>query len=60
MNASKENAVRAKELLGKMTLCQFDHNSQQFIYEFLEVAIKKLPSEAAFQKEKERRKVKQS
>ena len=58
MNASKENAAEALDRL--ISLVQrMDGESLRFVREFLEAAMKKLPKEESFAKEKIRRKPKE-
>lgn len=57
MNASKENARRAKRALATFSESKFPHIIQacKTIADFLDAAERKLPSEAAFEADKRRR-----
>lgn len=63
MRASKENAKKAAELFDKLNAGKLKNKKQEeaareFISGFLEAARRKLPSDAAYEKDKQRRKKK--
>lgn len=55
MNASKENAAKAGKIISEWEFEEDSTAEAEFISQFLAACEKKLPSEAAFKKEKTRR-----
>lgn len=60
MNASKENAKRAQEIFKAIQAHKVStyHEGALFLTQFLEAAERKLPTEAAFKRDRQRRKEK--
>lgn len=52
MNASKENAEKSREIMERANFK--DDFDRQFLDEFLKAAERKLPSEAAFKRDKKK------
>ena len=57
MNASKENARKALEYIERLMLGRGEYNPQ-FLKDFTCACIRKLPSEAAYKRDRSRRNVK--
>jgi hypothetical protein len=58
VNASKENAREAQAIISNLRGVTFNTDAERdFVYDFLEAAEKRLPTEASIARDKQRRRV---